>query len=83
MARSLRTAANLAADNEGLVYLLGAAPDHLDHELGYIAPTVQLRDVATGVLRFAEKPTLQTAREMIMEAHFGIRLYSPAPCGHC
>jgi mannose-1-phosphate guanylyltransferase len=26
MARSLRTAANLAADNEGLVYLLGAEP---------------------------------------------------------
>jgi mannose-1-phosphate guanylyltransferase len=67
MARSLRTAANLAADNEGLVYLLGAEPDHLDHELGYIVPTVQRRDVATGVLRFAEKPTLQTARAMIME----------------
>jgi mannose-1-phosphate guanylyltransferase len=67
MARSLRTAANLAADNEGLVYLLGAEPDHSDHELGYIVPTVQRRDAATGVLRFAEKPTPQTAREMIRE----------------
>ena len=67
MARSLRTAANLAADNERLVYLLGAEPDHSDHELGYIVPTVQRHDAATGVLRFAEKPTPQTARDMIRE----------------
>lgn len=33
----------------------------------YIVPTVQRRDVATGVLRFAEKPTPQAVREMIME----------------
>jgi mannose-1-phosphate guanylyltransferase len=67
MARSLRTAANLAADNKGLVYLLGAEPDHPDNELGYIVPIEQRRDAAMGVLRFAEKPTSETAREMIRE----------------
>jgi mannose-1-phosphate guanylyltransferase len=67
MARSLRTAANLAADNSGLVYLLGAEPDHPDHELGYIVPNVQRRDAAAGVLRFAEKPTPERARELIKE----------------
>jgi mannose-1-phosphate guanylyltransferase len=67
MARSLRTATNLAADNEGLVYLLGAEPDHPDQELGYIVPKEQRRDSAAGVLRFAEKPTPDTARELIKE----------------
>jgi mannose-1-phosphate guanylyltransferase len=67
MARSLRTATNLAADNEGLVYLLGAEPDHPDQELGYIVPNEQRRDTAAGVLRFAEKPTLERARELIRE----------------
>jgi mannose-1-phosphate guanylyltransferase len=67
MARSLRTAANLAADNKGLVYLLGAEPDHPDNELGYIVPIEQRRDAAMGVLRFAEKPTSETARAMIRE----------------
>jgi mannose-1-phosphate guanylyltransferase len=65
MARSLRTAANLAADNRGLIYLLGAEPDHPDDELGYIVPSEQRRNTATGVLRFAEKPTLEKARELI------------------
>jgi mannose-1-phosphate guanylyltransferase len=67
MARSLRTATNLAADNEGLVYLLGAEPDHPDQELGYIVPNEQRRDTAAGVLRFAEKPTPERARELIRE----------------
>jgi mannose-1-phosphate guanylyltransferase len=67
MARSLRTAANLAADNEGLVYLLGAEPDHPDAELGYIVPNEHRLDAAAGVLQFAEKPTLQRARELINE----------------
>jgi mannose-1-phosphate guanylyltransferase len=65
MARSLRTAANLAADNRGLVYLLGAEPDHPDQELGYIVPSEQRRDAAASVVRFAEKPTPERAREMI------------------
>jgi mannose-1-phosphate guanylyltransferase len=67
MARSLRMAANLAADNKALVYLLGAEPDHPDHELGYIVPNEQQRDAAMGVLRFAEKPTPEAAREMITQ----------------
>ncbi len=67
MARSLRTAANLAADNEGLVYLLGAEPDHPDQELGYIVPSDQRRDAAVGVVRFAEKPTMDNARALITE----------------
>jgi mannose-1-phosphate guanylyltransferase len=67
MARSLRTAANLAADNPGLVYLLGAEPDHPDHELGYIVPSELRRDSASGVLRFAEKPTPEKARTLIRE----------------
>ncbi|MDP9082550.1 MAG: sugar phosphate nucleotidyltransferase [Pseudomonadota bacterium] len=67
MARSLRTAANLAADNDDLVYLLGAEPDHPDQELGYIVPKAQRRDVATGVARFAEKPDAQKAHALIKE----------------
>jgi mannose-1-phosphate guanylyltransferase len=67
MARSLRTAANLAADNPGLVYLLGAEPDHPDQELGYIVPSEQRRDSASGVVRFAEKPTTEKARALISE----------------
>jgi mannose-1-phosphate guanylyltransferase len=67
MARSLRTATNLAADNPALVYLLGAEPDHPDPELGYIVPSEHRRDAATGVLRFAEKPSLEKARALIKE----------------
>ncbi len=67
MARSLRIAANLAADNPGLVYLLGAEPDHPDEELGYIVPIEQRRDSPSGVMRFAEKPTTEEARVLIRE----------------
>jgi mannose-1-phosphate guanylyltransferase len=67
MARSLRMAANLASDNEGLVYLLGAEPDHPDHELGYIVANKHSRDAAAGVVRFAEKPTTEKARDLIRE----------------
>ena len=67
MARSLRTATNLAADNEGLVYLLGAEPDHPDQELGYIVPSEHRRDAAAGVVRFAEKPTTEKARALIRD----------------
>jgi mannose-1-phosphate guanylyltransferase len=67
MARSLRTAANLAADNQGLVYLLGAEPDHPDQELGYIVPSERCRDAAAGVVRFVEKPTKEKAHALIRE----------------
>ena len=67
MARSLRTATNLAADNERLVYILGAEPDHPDHELGYIVPSEQRREAAAGVVRFVEKPSAEEARVLIRE----------------
>jgi mannose-1-phosphate guanylyltransferase len=67
MARSLRTAANLAADNGGLVYMLGAEPDHPDHALGYIVPSEDRRDAAAGVVRFEETPTTERARDLIRQ----------------
>ncbi len=67
MARSLRTATNLAADNNGLIYLLGVEPDHADEELGYIIPSENRRDRASGVARFAEKPTTEKAQALIRE----------------
>jgi mannose-1-phosphate guanylyltransferase len=65
MARSLRMAANLAAENEGLVYLLAAEPDRADAELGYIVPSDQRSDAAAGVVRFAEKANVEQARTLI------------------
>jgi mannose-1-phosphate guanylyltransferase len=67
MARSLRTAANLAADNEGSVYLLGAEPGHPDSELGYVVPSEHRLDAASGVARFAEKPSIDEARALIKD----------------
>jgi mannose-1-phosphate guanylyltransferase len=65
LARSLRTATSLAAANQHLVYLLGAEPDHPDQELGYIVPSSRHVGGATGVIRFAEKPSIGKARELI------------------
>jgi mannose-1-phosphate guanylyltransferase len=65
MARSLRIATNLAADNDHLVYLLGAEPDRPDQELGYIVPSDRRRDSAAHVLRFVEKPSVDVASELI------------------
>jgi mannose-1-phosphate guanylyltransferase len=67
MVRSLRTAANLAADNSSLVYLLGAEPDHPVQDLGYIVPSDRRRDAAADVVRFAENPTTEKARALIRE----------------
>lgn len=64
MARSLRAATTLAGKNQGLVYLLGVEPDHPDPELGYIVPSICRADAA-GVMRFAEKPCSEKARELI------------------
>ena len=66
MARSLRTATNLAADHDGLVYLLGAEPDHPDPELGYIVPSAR-RAEAAAVLRFVERPTTEKAGILLRE----------------
>jgi mannose-1-phosphate guanylyltransferase len=67
LARSLRTAADLAANpsNERLVYLLGAEPERADQELGYILPSEQKEGIAAEVLLFAEKPMLGQAAELI------------------
>ena len=71
MACSLRTAATLAAENQRLVYLLGAEPDHADQELGYIVPSAvpsaRRSGAPTAVLRFAEKPSIEKAHELILE----------------
>jgi mannose-1-phosphate guanylyltransferase len=67
LARKLKQATNHAADSEGLVYLLGAEPDHPDEELGYIVPSEPPREGAAGVVRFAEKPSAESARALIAE----------------
>jgi mannose-1-phosphate guanylyltransferase len=67
MARSLRIAANLASDNQALVYLLGAEPDRPDQEFGYIVPSEQRREAAAGVERFVERPAMEIARQLIKD----------------
>jgi mannose-1-phosphate guanylyltransferase len=67
MARSLRTATTLAANNKHLIYVLGAEPDRPDQELGYIVPTASRHATAAGVLRFVEKPSIDIARSLISE----------------
>jgi len=65
MARALRVATNLAADNTQFVYVLGAAPDRPDQGLGYIVPSDRRDNAASDVLRFVEKPALDTALSLI------------------
>jgi mannose-1-phosphate guanylyltransferase len=63
--RILRVAANLARSNPGATYLLGAEPDTADSELGYILPAQRVRDRATNILGFTEKPAADYARELV------------------
>ena len=65
MARALRVATSLAVAEQNLVFLLGAEPDHADEELGYIVPSSRPAGGAAGVSRFAEKPSMAQARELI------------------
>ena len=67
MARSLRMAANLAAENQDLIYILGAEPDRPDDQLGYIVPSERKRDAASGVVRFVEKPEMNLASQLLSE----------------
>jgi mannose-1-phosphate guanylyltransferase len=67
IARSLRIAANLAADHEHLVYIVGVQPDRADDELGYVVPSGSRSDAASEVLRFVEKPAVHIARELIKD----------------
>jgi mannose-1-phosphate guanylyltransferase len=64
-ARSLRQVAEFAARVDDAVYLLGADPDNLDTELGYIVPAEAKRYKPTRVLSFVEKPDAVRARSLI------------------
>jgi mannose-1-phosphate guanylyltransferase len=65
MARTLRVAANLASDNRDRIYLLGAAPDGPDEELGYIVPAARPGEGPEAVVAFVEKPSSERARELV------------------
>jgi mannose-1-phosphate guanylyltransferase len=65
LARALRDlVAVLGRNPEGLT-LLGIEPDEADPELGYIVPGRALHDGSRRVVRFIEKPALQTAHELL------------------
>jgi hypothetical protein len=57
IARVLRIAGNLASANPRATYLMGAAPESPDAELGYILPAERLLDRPAAVLGFTEKPS--------------------------
>jgi mannose-1-phosphate guanylyltransferase len=63
--RTLKLAGLLIAGNPQATYLFGTEPDSADRELGYIVPSEAGRSLAAGVSRFAEKPTLDEARDLV------------------
>jgi mannose-1-phosphate guanylyltransferase len=63
--RTLKLAGYLIAGNPDATYLFGTEPDSADPELGYIVPAEAGRSLAAGVARFAEKPTLDEARNLV------------------
>lgn len=63
--RTLKLAGFLIAGNPEVTYLFGTEPDSADPELGYIVPMEAGRSLAAGVARFAEKPTLDEARDLV------------------
>ncbi len=65
MAASLQKLADLAAANTDSVYLLGAEPNGVDPELGYIVPAELRRDRPSGVKYFVEKPPLSEAATLV------------------
>lgn len=65
--RTLKLAGLLIAGNPGVTYLFGTEPDSADPELGYIVPMEPGRALAAGVARFAEKPTLDEARDLVSD----------------
>jgi mannose-1-phosphate guanylyltransferase len=65
--RTLKLAGYLIAGNPEATYLFGTEPDSPDPELGYILPLEAGRPLAAGVSRFAEKPTLDEARELVAD----------------
>ncbi|HEY2678594.1 MAG TPA: sugar phosphate nucleotidyltransferase [Steroidobacteraceae bacterium] len=65
LARSLRQAVDLAAQSEDAVCLLGAEPDRVDTELGYIVPVERKAKGATRVISFVEKPDADRAARLL------------------
>jgi mannose-1-phosphate guanylyltransferase len=63
--RSLRVAANLASSDRGATFLIGAAPESSDPELGYILPAEQASDKPGLITGFVEKPSADYARELL------------------
>jgi mannose-1-phosphate guanylyltransferase len=63
--RTLKLAGLLMEGNPEATYLFGTEPDSADPELGYIVPLEAGRPLAAGVSRFAEKPTLDEAHELV------------------
>jgi mannose-1-phosphate guanylyltransferase len=64
LARSLRQAADMTVA-EDAVYLLGAEPDRLDTEFGYIVPAERRFSGASRVITFVEKPDADCARRLL------------------
>lgn len=65
LAEALRQAVGRLRTCQREIILLGIAPDEPDTELGYIVPAAADAQGLQRVARFAEKPTLCTARELI------------------
>jgi mannose-1-phosphate guanylyltransferase len=65
--RTLKLAGLLMTGNPAVTYLFGTEPDTVDPELGYIVPMEPGRSLAAGVARFAEKPTLDEARDLVSD----------------
>jgi mannose-1-phosphate guanylyltransferase len=64
LARSLRDATDLTA-REDVVYLLGAEPDRIDTEFGYIVPAERKQGGASRVITFVEKPEPERVRRLL------------------
>ncbi len=63
--RVLRIAANIASEDTGSTFLLGAEPDHFDAELGYILPTDKVTGKPAFITGFKEKPSPEHAQELM------------------
>ena len=66
LTQALRRGIAFAGAAHRHVHLLGIAPEQIDPELGYIVPAAR-KARASSVIRFVEKPSLDTARHLIAE----------------
>jgi mannose-1-phosphate guanylyltransferase len=67
LGRSLEQALARLNRHKRAVILLGFEPDDVDPELGYIVPGDDAGDGVSSVARFVEKPTVESAQELIFE----------------